>query len=252
LAVLAGIEVRHFAEVEVMSSDPVRYDSAAKTAEVRLVRNSIKHLSGRLMEAQEQEKVHIGKELHDDVCQSLAVLGYELDRLLETLPAKAQLRVRGISEQIRQLTNHINKLSNQLHSLTLKELGLPVALRTLCSDLADNCEISVQCRCSPVSPDLDARVALTLFRAAQEAIRNIRQHSQARHVSIELISDANEILLRVSDDGVGFNPVVDRGDCVGLASTEERLESIGGSLLVRSARGQGTVIEARCPVTTSA
>jgi signal transduction histidine kinase len=238
--------------VEAMSSDPVRYDSAARTAELKLVRNSTKHLSGRLIEAQEEERVHIGKELHDDICQSLAVLGYELDRLLETLPAEAQLRVRGISEQIRQLTNHINKLSNQLHSLTLKELGLPVALRTLCADLADNCEINVQCRCSPVSADLDARVALTLFRAAQEAIRNIRQHSQARSVCVELISEAAEILLRVADDGVGFNPVVDRGDSLGLASTEERLDSMGGSLLVRSARGHGTVIEARCPITTSA
>jgi signal transduction histidine kinase len=235
-----------------MSGEWERHESPMNTTEFKPLRNFVEHLTGRLIEAQEEERLHIGKELHDDICQSLAVLGYELDRLLDTLPDEARSRVHGISERIRHLTSHIDRLSNQLHSLTLKDLGLPIALRTLCADLAESDEIKVQCRCSPESVDLDGRVALTLFRTAQEAVRNIRQHSRAQHACVELLSDANEILLRVSDDGVGFDPITAPfGDSVGLASTEERLESIGGSLLLRSARGRGTVIEARSPLTAS-
>jgi signal transduction histidine kinase len=231
-----------------MKDNVIRDASAAATTELKATRNSMGQLSGRLIQAQDEEKVHIGKELHDDICQSLAVIGYKLDRLLETLPAAAQAKVLGISESIRQLTEDINRLSNQLYSLTLKDLGLAVALRTLCASLADNRGIKVQFRYTPISAALDYRVSLTLYRVAQEALSNIRQHSRASHASVELLREANEILLRISDDGVGFDPAFSLiANGIGLASTEERLKSIGGSLLLRSRPGQGTVVEARSP-----
>ncbi len=231
-----------------MSNEPKRQEVSVNVAEPKQAPASIHPFSGRLIEAQEEERSKIGKELHDDICQSLAIIAYELDRLFNQLPEAARSKIQVVAEHIRLLTGHINRLSNQLHSLTLKDLGLLVALPALCADLAEDCDIRVQYRCAPDVTELDGRTALMLFRTAEEALRNIRRHSQAHQVCVELIKETGALLLRVSDDGVGFDPDVARaGTGLGLGSIEQRMQSIGGSLTIKTSPGHGTIIEARSP-----
>ena len=229
-----------------------------------LIRSNAKHrhderalrdVSGRLINAQEEERRRIARELHDDINQQLAVLAIELQSLESAVPQLTQLqlkeRLRSLWKRTNTTSEDLQHISHRLHPSKLEFLGLVGALRGLGNEFKQmpGIEMDVQIRAVPVISSKE--VSLALFRVAQEALHNSEKHSKARHARLELLADGNDVVLRVSDDGVGFNPSALNGKSLGIHSMEERLRLVGGKLTISSHHGTGTRIEARVPLRVS-
>jgi PAS domain S-box-containing protein len=211
-------------------------------------------LSDRLIAAQEEERARIARELHDDINQRLALLANGFRQLGRPQPAARGFRQKQELQRLLQLTNEISSdvqnLSHQLHPSTLEYLGLAAAVRDLCQEVARQHALEVDCRVHEVPAELDDRVSLSLFRTAQEALRNVAKHSHAQHAKVELTGGSGVVRLTVSDDGVGFDPEQGKSRYgLGLVSMEERLRSVGGEVSIRSKPSQGTQVEATAPAT---
>ena len=208
-------------------------------------------LSGLLITAQEQERASIARELHDHVNQRLALLAIELQQF-EASAGRLSKEERAEVERLWDLTNDISHdvqtLSHQLHSSQLQHLGLVAGIRSLCQEFSKSNGVEAECRCGGAIPKIDENVSLALFRVAQEALRNASKYSRASSVTAELQCDQDVLLLRVADDGAGFDPASVNGDGLGLISMRERMRLIGGELAVQSKPGGGTQVEARVPL----
>ncbi len=209
---------------------------------------AIQELGGRLINAQEQERSRIARELHDDINQQVAMLAIELQQLQDVLPkdaAAASNKIHALWKKTHELSMDIQHLSHQLHSTKLEHLGIVAALRSLCNEFSEQNTIEVLFQFKEVPPIVSHDVALSLFRVAQESLHNVAKHSRARNVRVELVGKNGGVVLRVSDDGVGFDPEsVEYSTGLGMISMRERIRLIGGTLTVRSGHSLGTQIEA--------
>jgi PAS domain S-box-containing protein len=209
----------------------------------RIAESQLHHLTGRLLQAQEEERRRISRELHDNVGQQAALLANDLGGLRRGVSGQP-----GIAERIRKLhllaadlATDIHQLSHELHSSRLQHLGLGPALSELCSRVASQRPIVIETRFDHLPQQMPQDVALCLFRVAQEALTNVLKHSQAQSVMVEGERDGATVRVRISDDGVGFDPTV-RSSGIGLTSMRERLRLVGGELLLHSAPNLGTQV----------
>jgi PAS domain S-box-containing protein len=220
----------------------------------KLAEEALSTVGQRLMEAQEEERNRIARELHDDINQRLALLANGLQEFEQATSAKnASAPQKGLQE-LWQLTNEIatdvQQISHQLHPSKLHYLGLAAAVRDLCREFSQQHKIKIECMVQDLPKDLEDNTSLSLFRTAQESLRNVVKHSQAHHVKVEMTCQANVVQLRVSDDGNGFNPEGPRSTHgLGLVSMRERLRSVGGDFSIWSKPSLGTQVEGRVPVT---
>jgi PAS domain S-box-containing protein len=214
---------------------------AANITDRKRTEQAVMELSGRLLNAQEEERSRVARELHDDIGQDLAVLALQIQQLatrnLKTQTADLQAGVDEISTKI-------SRLAHQLHSSRLDYFGLGVAAETFCREFSQQFGVEIECVCHDVPRDLNPSVALAFHRVLQEALRNVAKHSQAERVRIEL-TGGSELKLVVHDNGIGFNcDQLAFGLGLGLVSMRERMNLVGGRLRVSSRPNQGTVIEA--------
>lgn len=210
-------------------------------------------LGGRLMRAQEEERAHIARELHDDINQRLALLATGIQELEHACQFDGQPQAREQLHSFWQLTSEIaadlQQLSHQLHPSKLHYLGLAAATRGLCQEFSKLHRIEVECIVRDLPAHIDEAVSLSLFRTAQESLRNVAKHSHAHLVKVELTGEERCIRLRISDDGVGFNyEQAKNGQGLGLVSIKERLKLVGGQLSVWSRPSLGTQVEATVPL----
>ena len=204
-----------------------------------------------MIEAQEQERTRIARELHDDIGQRLALLAIELEKLHQKLPNPPEIRSRmgELHNQTTEIATDIQTLSHELHSTKLEYLGIEPAMRGFCKEFGKQQKAEIDFKShdlpSPLSPD----ISLCLFRVLQEALQNSAKHSGARHVEVQLWGTSDEIDLMVKDSGVGFDSaaVKERGG-LGLISMEERLKLLKGTFSVESEPEGGTTIRARVPL----
>lgn len=212
----------------------------------------LQDLTARLISAQEEERRHLARELHDDLNQRLAALSIEAGKLARRLPAPTDLireKLGFFEEQIGNLSDAVHRLSHQLHPAVLDDLGLVAALNAECLGFGEREGVPVTFMHRDL-PDLSGRdVSLCLFRIAQESLHNIAKHARATEVSVTLTGTENGILLSIRDSGVGFDPEQVRGrGGLGLASMEERVRQVQGVLSVRSQPAEGTEVEVRVPL----
>ena len=209
-------------------------------------------LDRRLMKAQEVERTRIARELHDNIGQSLALFGIELERarrLIRGLSIDGDASLKGLCDKIKKLGQTVSDLSHQLHSSELELLGLSVAVAALCREFSEQHSVEVDCVCSDIPEGLDADVSLSLFRVMQEALHNVAKHSQARKIYVELRGTKKSVCLTIVDDGIGFSPDnTNGGTGLGLISMHERLHLIGGKFTISSKPRGGTRIEAIVPL----
>jgi PAS domain S-box-containing protein len=211
-------------------------------------------LGGRLIHAQEAERERIARELHDNINQRLALLANKVQEA-EQATAKNQDPVQQKQmQELWQLTNEIatdiQHISHQLHPSKLHYLGLAAAVRDLCREISRQHKLEVECLVRDLPQDLEEGVSLSLFRTVQESLHNVVKHSHARHAKVELTHQSNLVDLRVSDDGIGFNPEEARENHgLGLVSMRERLRSVGGEFHIWSRPSLGTQIKGTVPAT---
>jgi signal transduction histidine kinase len=223
----------------------------ADITERKLAEAALAGVSGRLIEAQEQERSRIARELHDDIGQRLAMLAIELAQLHQdpTDLAKVRSRMGELQAQASEIATDIQSLSRDLHSTKLEYLGLVAAMRDLCRELGEQTEVSVDFKSQDLSGPLPPNISLCLFRVLQESLLNAVKHSGTRHVEVVLRETPDEIHLAVSDRGVGFDSEAAKdGRGLGLVSMEERLRLLKGTLSIKSQPRHGTTIQARVPL----
>lgn len=221
-------------------------------ADLRTARSSLSQLSGRLMEAQEQERARLARELHDDVGQKMSFLAMDVARLREALTddtEAAQDQALALQDDVISLGRDIQGISHRLHSSKIQVLGLRAAAESFCKDLSSRHDLKVEFLHENVPSSVPDRIAIGLFRVLQEALSNIVKHSGARECRVMLRGTDNELQLEVIDNGRGF----DRGAAVtgqglGLISMQERLNLLDGSVNISSAPGVGTTVLACAPL----
>jgi PAS domain S-box-containing protein len=209
-------------------------------------------LAQRLINAQEAESSRIGRELHDNIGQSIALFTLELESARLALPRLSpdnDARLDRLYDKLKALGRDVGNLSHQLHSSRLELLGLAVAAKILCREFSERYDMQVPCTHSGVPDNLSDDVSLCLFRVLQEALHNVAKHSLATKSDVELIGTNKFLHLRVSDDGIGFAPNTAKARSgLGLISMRERLHLIGGDFVITTKPGSGTLVEAIVPM----
>jgi signal transduction histidine kinase len=181
----------------------------------------------------------------------LALLGIDIATLENHLgaPEIALPLLRTMQEQLVGLAEDVHALSRQLHPAILDDLGLVEALRSECASFSRREGIAVVYRPEEVPRTLPKDVALCVYRVAQEALRNLAKHAAVSEGCVTLAATGSGLLLRVQDEGVGFDPAAVRSEPgLGLSSMEERARLIQAELSVTSAPGRGTTVEVRVPL----
>jgi PAS domain S-box-containing protein len=229
-----------------------------KKAESTLLnyQRQMESLAGRLLSVQENESKIIARELHDDLSQRLAALGMEVSALSKRAadsPYSFSEGVRELSRRIGSLAEDVHRMSRQLHSAVLEDLGLEAAVREECISLSNKLGIPVEFQTENLPPSIAADISLCLFRVAQESLRNIGKHAGAKEVRVRLARVGTDLHLSVDDVGNGFDLEEVRGKGgLGLISMEERVRLVHGDFKIHSQPGEGTRVEARVPLEKTA
>jgi signal transduction histidine kinase len=214
---------------------------------------AVREATGRLINAQDKESIKISRVLRDNVCQKVSLLAASIQDLSLTTPALCPQTHARLDELWRYTTGiliELDGISENLHSTSLDLLGFTFAVQSLCREFQTKSGILIECSCA--NGDLEKlvdRVGLTLFCVLKEALDNVARHSRATRCTVKLSHSSDEIVLRVLDNGVGFEPTeLDAAASgMGFIRINERLFHIGGSLAVRSAPACGSSIEVRAP-----
>jgi PAS domain S-box-containing protein len=226
----------------------------ADITERKLAEEALASLSGRLIEAQEQERARIARELHDDIVQRLVLvkLGLEgLENDSADLPGRNHVRIAKLREQTAKIVDDVQSLSHELHSSKLEILGLGAAMRIFCREFSEHQKVEIDFDAHDLPDSLSPIIGLCLFRVLQEALRNSTKHSSVRHFEVRSWGTPEEIHLTVKDFGAGFEFDAARNrPGLGLVSMEERLRLVKGTLSIESQPALGTTIHARVPVSS--
>jgi signal transduction histidine kinase len=224
--------------------------SCIDVTEGKLAEEALAGVGRRLIEAHEEERTWIARELHDDINQRIALLAIQLDQL-DNHPSNSGVEVpdiRKIRQQLSDLGEDIQALSHRLHSSKLEYLGIVSAAGGFCKELSEQQKVEINFSHSGIPHSVPKEISLCLFRVLQEALTNAVKHSGERHFRVELHGTSSEIQLTVSDLGVGFDQQVTVDRCgIGLVSMRERLQLVGGEFFVNSKPGGGTTIRALVP-----
>jgi PAS domain S-box-containing protein len=203
-------------------------------------------MTRKLIEAQEQERTRIGRELHDDINQQLAMLAIELEQLQEN-PSESQSRVQELRKRAVEISNGVQALSHDLHSSKLEYLGVIAGIKSWCKEFAERQKIQIDSRYD-VRSTLPPELGLCLFRVLQEALHNATKHSGVKQIEVQLHEKLGEIHLIIRDSGTGFDvEAALLGKGLGLTSMRERVRLFNGSIEIQSKPLAGTTIHVRVP-----
>jgi PAS domain S-box-containing protein len=218
----------------------------------KLAEEALAGVGRRLIEAHEEERTWLARELHDDINQRIALLAVQLEQWAQHPPSsgvEVTGHVRQVRQQLSDLGADVQALSHRLHSSKLEYLGIAAAAGGFCKELSEQRNVEIEFSHAGIPRSLPKEISLCLFRVLQEALQNAVKHSGARHFKVELRGTSSEIQLFVNDPGVGFDQQVatDRHG-MGLISMRERLQLVGGEFSINSKPGGGTTIRARVPL----
>ena len=217
----------------------------------KLADAALASVSGKLIEAQEQERRRIARELHDDIGQRLALLAIELAQLQQrsSYPSEFPERIGKLQLLTSEIAADIQSLSHELHSSRLQYLGLAEALRGFCQEFSGQQKVEVDFETQDLPTSLSPDISLCFFRVLQESLHNAAKHSGVQHFEVRLWGTPDEIHLAISDSGAGFDlESTKAGRGLGLISMQERLKLLHGILAVESQPKRGTTIHASVPL----
>jgi len=211
-------------------------------------KEALSNVNRKLIEAQEQERSRIARELHDDVAQRLALLAFDVEELVAHTTTAPPLHDKSVAlrDRVSELATDVQALSHELHSPKLQLLGITSAIRDFSEEAARHQNAMVDFDAHDVPEHVPPDISLCLFRVVQEGVHNAVKHSGVRHVQVRLWGTAGQLHLVVSDHGAGFD--VERataGQGIGLVSMAERIKLVDGELAIESQPGRGTTIRAR-------
>ena len=233
----------------------VRYALERRHAEetVRQYAERQEHLSRNLLEAQEAERRRLARELHDEIGQVLTAVKINVQAVRNHVSPAGLPRVEESIEVVNRAIQQVRDLSLDLRPAMLDDLGLAAAVRWYVDRQAQRAGLAIQATIDVAPGSLSPEAETVCFRIIQEALTNVVRHSKALHVQITLTCPAEELILVVRDDGLGFDPAtVDvasgSGRGLGLLGMQERVHLVGGRLEISTRPGRGTEVRARVPL----
>jgi two-component system NarL family sensor kinase len=216
---------------------------ALNISEQRQADRKLKALAHRVVSSQEEERARVSRELHDHICQLLVSIKYQFELVGHRLAHPGDSPVTAIDKEISALSKaigEVRRISHDLRPALLDDLGLPAALEHIGNELEQRSGLRVRVSPQVQEDKLPELQAVSLFRVAQEALRNVERHANATRIDIRL-DDSNERLeLRITDDGVGFdvkNVELSKDRGIGLTNMRERVERNGGTFQLTSHPG---------------
>jgi len=228
--------------------------SAVDVTDQKMAREALEKVSGQLIAAQEKERSHLARELHDDICQRLALLSTRIEKVTQDWPSTQTPvgdQLRQIWQQCSTLTTDVQALSHELHPSILDNLGLVTAAKGFCREISEHSGAAVEFTSINMPASLPREVSLSLFRVIQEALHNSVKYSGAKRFEVHLQGNPGEVALEISDAGVGFDAVNLKSKGLGMVSMQERINFVRGRFSVQSRVGEGTKIIVSVPLTES-
>jgi len=210
----------------------------------------------KVLAAQEEERRRIAKEIHDETLQDLVALAYVADSMAQECPeCEARLKDRAVSikENSLRMAHELRRISSDLRPSTLDHLGLVPSLRSLAAKTADEAGIPTRLSVSGEPVSLDKHAETAIFRIVQEALTNVRKHSEATEAWVVMEFTRVSLKIEIGDNGCGLAPklrmdrLASEGH-LGLLGIRERVASLGGSVRVHSRRDHGTVLRLKIPI----
>jgi PAS domain S-box-containing protein len=230
--------------------------TAQDITERKLAEETLADMRRKLLEAQEQERARIGRELHDDINQRLALLSVEIQRIKEANPVtygELRSRMDELGKRTSEISAGVQSLSHELHSSRLEYLGLVSAMKGFCKEFCDKHKVEIDFGSGGVPPTMPPDVSLCLFRLMQEGLQNALKHSGVKVFEVKLHGSPAEIHLSVRDSGVGFDPEsIKTTQGLGLISMQERVMLVKGTISITSRPQSGTEINVRVPLFSGA
>jgi signal transduction histidine kinase len=224
----------------------------ANVTERKVAEAALARVSRKLIEAQEQERVRIARELHDDIGQRLALLTIELEQLRQNSPdlrAEVHSRIDKLHNQTAEIASDVQSMSHDLHSSKLEYLGIVTAMTGFCKELSEQQKVEIEFAHDDIPSKVPEEISLCLFRVLQEALQNAVKHSGVRHFDVKLRYASDMINLTVRDSGRGFDVEgAMHATGLGLVSMAERLKLVDGQFSIASKAKGGTTIHARVPL----
>jgi two-component system, NarL family, sensor kinase len=230
---------------------------ALNISEQRQADRKLKALAHRVVSSQEEERARVSRELHDHICQLLVSIKYQFELVGHRLAHPGDAPVTTIDREVSALSKaigEVRRISHDLRPALLDDLGLPAALAHIGNELAQRSGLEVNMSPHVHEERLPELQAVSLFRVAQEALRNVERHAQATHIDIRLDDAGDRLELRITDDGVGFdikNVELSKDRGIGLTNMRERVERNGGTFVMTSHPGQ-TSLTASFPLASVA
>lgn len=225
--------------------------------ELKQAEEKLRLLTSQLLDAQEEERRRLSRELHDELGQSLLVLKMQTSALARQLPPDQSVLRENCDRALKyidEIIDKVRRLSRDLCPAILEDLGLAAALNNVCEEFClhhENIRLrkDLEKEIYPIAKEAQIHV----FRIFQEALTNVAKHAGATHVKVSLRKQGNLLLGAIEDNGIGFDPAEARtkesyARGVGLAAMEERVRTLGGTLQISSARGQGTKVSFTIPL----
>jgi signal transduction histidine kinase len=218
--------------------------SAARYLEIATARTELKQLSARLVEAQENERRSISRELHDEVGQALTGIRVELANLSRQIRSKEldglDTKIDEIKEMVEDSVGVVRNMALLLRPSMLDDLGLVPALQWQAREISKRTRLRVKVAAEGVSEDLPEDHKTCIYRIVQEALHNCEQHSEATTARVTVRQTSSRLVLAIQDDGKGFDAEHERG--MGLLGMQERVSHLRGTFSVESLPGRGAIV----------
>jgi len=236
--------------------DLLREVAERKRAEAALVlsQKELREVAAIGSSAREQEMRRISRELHDELAQTLATSRIEADRLREFVAGQPvdkemERRLTGMRSLLDDAVASTRRIASDLRPLVLDDLGLVAATQWLVQSFMQRSGVQCELTVEPADLELDEPYATATFRILQESLTNVARHARASHVEVRVTRGQDRVVLKVRDDGIGFDPARPRKPgSFGLAGLRERAYLVEGELSIESASGRGTTIEVHIPL----
>jgi PAS domain S-box-containing protein len=236
-----------------VNDQALRVVVGADLTPLRAAEARLSDVSRKMLDAQELERLRIGRELHDNVGQRLALLNMGLvqaqavaDKLVQALAGN----LGDLSKQAASISKDVRTISHDLYSPQLRLLDLAEALNGVCIQLQRHLAIEIAFSSHDVPRPVPADVSLCLFRVLQEGLINAAKHSDTRRIDVELLGTPGAVSLKIRDFGSGFSVGTAR-EGLGLVSMRERVAMVGGTFTIASTPRSGTEITVQIPLGTA-
>ena len=239
-------------------ADALETQVQIRTQELEKSNADLRDLSGRLMEAQDVERRHIARELHDSAGQTLTALGMQLGRIsadAKKNPAQLAKDIQDAEELVKHLSQEIRTTSYLLHPPLLDETGISSALSWYVQGLAERSSLAIDLKIPDNLGRLPSEMELLIFRLVQESLTNIHRHAGSKTAMIRIERQDGEVHVVVEDQGKGMSPerlaeIQSQGTGVGIRGMRERVRHFRGNLIIES-NGSGTKVSATLPLKTA-